>query len=90
MVKSKKYSKAELDSVYVLKIVLFFIIGSLWLNLRGVDLLPGLSSLPVGLAVGVIFARHDHFMIDRKIEYVVLLGAALLSYIAPVGVVLQW
>src|SRR5688572_5126891 len=84
-----KAKKPELDSVYFLKIILFFIIGAIWLKTKSGDLLPGISNLPVGFFIGIIFARHDHFMIDRKIEYAVLLLAAILSYIAPIGVVLQ-
>ena len=80
--------KVEPDSVYFLKILLFFIIGALWLNLS-FEVLPGIRSLPVGLVIGVLFARHEHFMIDRKIEYLVLLSAALLSYLAPIGIVIE-
>lgn len=89
--KSKRrqaYPGTESDSVYFLKVVLFFILGSIWLDLH-TEWLPGVTSLPLGLVIGVVFASHDHFMIDRKIEYVVLLGAALLSYLAPIGLVLQ-
>ena len=78
----------ELDSVYFLKILLFFILGAIWLRLSGDEILPGISSLPVGFLIGLLFARHEHFMIDRKIEYVVLLIAAILSYAVPVGIVL--
>lgn len=78
--------KTEKDSAYVLKVLLYFILGSIWL--RSGDFLP-ITSLPVGLVVGLLFARHDHFAIDRKIEYVVLLAAALVSYVAPIGFVLQ-
>jgi hypothetical protein len=35
--------------------------------------------LPIGLILGIIFSAHDHFRIDRKIEYAVLLVAALLG-----------
>lgn len=80
--------KRETDSVYFLKIILFFILGSIWLRFREVQVLPGMSSLPIGLLIGLVFAHHDHFRIDRKIEYAVLLAAAILSFVAPIGVVL--
>ncbi len=80
---------AETDGAYFLKILMYFIIGSLWVRLSSGHFAPGISSLPVGLIIGLLFAMHDHFQIDRKIEYVVLLAAALLSYLAPIGVVLQ-
>ena len=47
-------------------------------------MLPG---IPIGLMVGVMFAAHDHFQIDRKIELAILLGASILSFVAPIGAV---
>lgn len=46
-------------------------------------------SLPVGFAIGVLLASHEHFQIDRKVEYAILLIATILSYIAPIGFVLS-
>lgn len=80
--------KPELDSVYFLKILLFFILGSIWLQFKNIEVLPGTSTLPLGLVIGLLFAHHDHFQIDRKVEYAVLIGAAVLSFVAPVGFVL--
>lgn len=40
--------------------------------------------LPVGFIAGIMFARHEHFQIDRKIEYAVLLVAMVLSAYIPV------
>jgi|AntRauTorckE6833_2_1112554.scaffolds.fasta_scaffold00439_16 hypothetical protein len=74
----------ETDSTFFLKIVMYFIIGSLWLYFDGSN--SFLAAVPVGLLLGLFFVRHDHFAIDRKIEYVVLLISALLSYVLPVGV----
>ncbi|HSX08408.1 MAG TPA: hypothetical protein VLG11_05955 [Candidatus Saccharimonadales bacterium] len=73
----------EYDGVFLLKIVLYLILGSLWIKVsRGQSVtLP----LPVGLIVGVAFAFHDHFQIDRKIEYAVLLVAMLIGFFAPFG-----
>ena len=81
--KNRKY---EPDSVYFMKIVLYFILGGIWVYLDGF-FVPG---LPIGLLIGLLFARHDHFQIDRKIEYAVLLAAAILSYVAPIGLVLRF
>lgn len=74
----------ETDSVYFLKILLFFLVGSIWLRLTFIDI-----PIPVGLAVGLLFASHEHFQIDRKIEYAILLIATILSLVAPVGIVLE-
>jgi hypothetical protein len=46
-------------------------------------------AMPVGLLFGLVLVSHDHFKIDRKIEYAVLLFAAILSFIAPIGFVLS-
>lgn len=74
----------EADSTYFLKILLFFIVGSIWVNVSFWNV-----ALPVGLLLGLLFASHDHFQIDRKIEYAVLLIAAIISFAAPAGVVIQ-
>ena len=87
---SRRKNKQEPDSVYFLKILLFFIIGSLWLKSTNSALLPGIGGIPVGLILGLLFVSHDHFQIDRKIEYAVLLAACILSYIAPIGVVIEF
>ena len=79
-----KTTGQELDSVFFLKVLLFFILGSVWLLFEA----GGPKVVPVGLIVGVLFAHHDHFAIDRKIEFAVLLGAAIVSYVAPLGLVL--
>lgn len=77
--------KTEQDGVYFLKLVLYFVLGCLWLNVGSGD---GIS-LPIGLLFGVLLASHEHFQIDRKVEYAVLLVATVLSFIAPIGFVLS-
>lgn len=81
---AKRARQTEADSAYILKILLFFIVGSIWVEVTAWNV-----SLPLGLVLGVVFASHDHFQIDRKIEYVVLLVAAIVSFVAPVGIVAQ-
>lgn len=76
---------AEPDSVYVLKILLFFLLGSMWVAF---DQETGLvKAVPFGFIIGLLFAHHDHFQVDRKIEYAILLASAVLSYVAPIGLV---
>lgn len=82
---SKKISKkepVEKDSLYFLKLVLYFVLGTLWVQVSGI-------SLPVGLLFGALLVSHDHFAIDRKVEYAVLLIATVLSFVAPIGFVLK-
>lgn len=59
------------------------ILGSMWVKVTHADTLS--LPLPVGLAIGLFFTSHEHFQIDRKIEYAVLLVAMLVGYFAPFG-----
>ena len=73
----------EPDSAFILKIVLYLIVSSLWLNIYTSNLhrIP----IPVGALVALLFAAHDHFKIDRKIEYAIILVAMFVGYWVPVG-----
>ena len=75
----------ESDGSYVLKLVLYLIIGSQW-----VWVVPGDGSVkyafPIGLLIGLWFVRHERFQIDRKIEYALLLVAVLIGFWAQIGV----
>lgn len=81
----RKPSVQQLDSVFILKIVLYLILGSLWVRLdAGNYQVP----LPLGALAGLLFASHEHFKIDRKIEYVVLLLAMFVGFWLPIGLTL--
>lgn len=85
MAKNKKRTKQteEPDSAYFLKLVLYLILGSFWIRLEN---MPNWSvGLPVGLIVGLVFARHEQFQIDRKIEYALLLVATFVGFWLPLG-----
>jgi Na+/H+ antiporter NhaC len=92
MVKTKKNIKSKMsekDSTYFLKIILFFILGTFWIRLLNVNIGPiHHMSLPLGLIIGIFFASHEHFQIDRKIEFAVLLTATFISFYLPVGITL--
>jgi hypothetical protein len=80
--KSKRPS-TELDGVYLLKLLLYVLLGSMWLKLSSGS---GLNvPIPAGFIIGLIFSSHEHFQIDRKIEYAVLIVAMLFGYFAPYG-----
>jgi hypothetical protein len=68
----KKISR-ETDGVYFLKILLYFILGMIWVKYNGWVVFP------LGLVVGIIFTHNDHFAIDRKVEYAVLIVSALIG-----------
>ncbi len=83
----QKTPAQELDGVYILKIVLYLIIGAQWVRL--VD--PALTKqipLPLGLVVGAMFAMHEHFQIDRKIEFAILLIACFVGFWSQTGLLI--
>ncbi len=80
---AKKAKPAEQDSVYFLKLVLCLILGSMWLKInKGVEFQ---FPIPVGLLIGLALVQHEHFRIDRKIEYALLLVAAFIGFWLPIG-----
>jgi hypothetical protein len=82
----KKRSQKELDSVFFLKLVMYFLFGSMWLHIATHSwTIP----LPVGFVIGAGFVTHDHFQIDRKIELAVLLVSALLFYFLSPRLIIQ-
>lgn len=74
-----------IESVYFLKLLLYVIVGSQWLFFVN-DSTSARIPLPVGMLIGLLFAMHDRFKIDRKIEYAVLLVAMFVGFWAHVGV----
>lgn len=78
----------EIDGVFVLKIALFVILGSVWLKVTKDS--SGLHvPIPVGMIIGLLFTVHEYFRVDRKIEYAVLVCAALFGYLAPYGLFIK-
>ena len=85
--KTKKPS-AELDGVYLLKLLLYVLLGSMWLKLSNGESIS--IGVPVGFIAGLLFSSHEHFQIDRKIEYAALLVAMLFGYFAPYGLYINF
>lgn len=85
-----KKKKTEPDSLYVLKLVLYIVLGTMWLKFATpLEFGPFIfNGLPLGLALGIVFASHDHFQVDRKIEYAILIVMTILSYFLPAGIVI--
>lgn len=82
MPKTNKPKTSDQDGVFFLKLMLYVLLGSLWLKTSyGTLSVP----IPFGLIIGLLFAMHEHFQIDRKIELAVLVVAMLVGYIAPFG-----
>lgn len=79
---------SDFDGVYLLKLALYVILGSMWVKLSHQNTLS--IPIPIGFIVGLAFSSHEHFQIDRKIEYAVLLVAMLVGYFAPYGLYISW
>lgn len=90
MPKKKPKKIIEKDSTYFLKLVLYVVLGTLWIKFSDpVYIGPFIfSGVPVGLFIGLMFASHDHFQVDRKLEYAVLIMMTILSYFLPAGILL--
>jgi hypothetical protein len=82
--KKTKVSK-ESDQAYVLKLVLYLLIGTQWIRFVDPELTRQIP-IPIGFIVGVIFASHEHFQIDRKIEYAVLSIAMVIGFWLQSGI----
>lgn len=89
MAKTKKQTKSIIyayadntDGVFALKLALYIILGSIWAKITVGDMqVP----IPIGLIAGMLLTAHEKLKIDRKIEYAVLLVAALIGFWAPFG-----
>lgn len=78
-------SSDQFDGVYLFKMVLYLLLGSMWIK-NG----DGSLGIPIGLMIGLIFTTHEHFRIDRKIEYAVLVVAMLIGFFAPFGLYIDF
>lgn len=86
-VKNKKKVNKESDGLYFLKIVLYLVIGSQWIRFTDLDYTNQLP-IPFGLMIGFLFTRHEHFQIDKKIEYAILLIACFVGFWTQTGLVI--
>lgn len=78
-----KKTKTSSDSAYFLKLIVFVILGSLWV--KATDGQSWQIPIPVGFIIGLLLASHEHFRIDRKIEYAVLLISMFVGFWLPIG-----
>ena len=82
--------KSESDSTFLFKIVLYVIFGALWLKFA-IPLHVGpwtIGAFPLGLILGLVFASHENFQIDRKIEYAILVMMTVLTFFVPAAILL--
>ena len=80
----------ESDSTYFLKLVIVFLLGTLWLKFHDPLLWSGVTftAFPLGLCIGLLGVRYfEKHQSDRKIWYAVLLFVTVVSYFGPAGIV---
>ena len=85
----RKTQTTETDSKYFLKVVIYVVMGSLWLKFNQPIHIGDFAvhGFPLGLILGLMIASHDHFAIDRKIEYALLVVVTIVSFFLPSGIV---
>lgn len=80
--KNKPKNNDVYDIEFALKLAMYAVLGSLWLKIMNDHtVIP----VPLGAIIGLIIASHEHYKNDRKIQYAVLIIAALVGFIAPYG-----
>ncbi len=77
-------SNKSLDSIYILKLTVYLILGSQWVHFVNQAGKPTIS-LPLGAIAAILLATHDRLKIDRKIEYAVILVSMFIGYFLPAG-----
>ena len=81
----------ESDSTYFLKLVLFVLLGTLWLKFRQPVSWMGipLNGIPLGMLVGLVLVnRFEKHQFDRKIWYAILLVVTIICYFVAAGIVI--
>jgi hypothetical protein len=81
----------ETDSRYFLKLVIFVLLGTLWLKFAQPMLWLGVpfNGIPVGLIAGILIVnKFEKYQADRKIWYAILLVVTIICYFVPAGVVI--
>ena len=74
--------KLEDDNVYILKLVLYLVLGAQWVHLtKGAVSLP----IPFGIILGIILVRKEQLPTDRKIGYAILLVSMFIAFWLPIG-----
>lgn len=78
----------ESDGTYLLKLVTFVLLGTLWLSFKEPISWMGLplAGIPFGLLIGLLLvSRFEKHQEDRKIWYAILIIVTLISYFARAG-----
>lgn len=79
--------KKQSDTTYFLKLIVYFICGTVWVRLLGINVGPFQHlSLPLGLIIGIAISTYECSHVDKRIELAVLLAATFISFYLPVGI----
>jgi hypothetical protein len=81
----------ESDGTYLLKLVVFVLLGTFWIKLGTPVSWLGMPihGFPVGLLVGMLLVRQfEKHQEDRKIWYAILIVVSIICYFAAAGVVI--
>lgn len=81
----------EPDSTYLLKLVLYVLLGTFWLKLADPVVWLGLplGAIPFGLLLGLVLVRwFEKYQTDRKIWYAILVVVTIIGYFVPAGIVI--
>jgi hypothetical protein len=63
---------------------MYLVLASQWLRIISIS--GNEIPIPVGFMLGLYFASHEHFQIDRKIEYAILIVVMFIAFWLPVGI----
>ena len=86
-----KERRYETDSSFFLKLVIFVLLGALWLRLKEPLEIGALSvqAVPVGLLIALLLVvKIEKYQFNRKIWYVTLILMTILASFTPVGVMI--
>ena len=81
----------ESDGTYLLKLVVFVLLGTLWLKFAQPVTWLGipLTAIPLGLLAGLILVnRFEKYQSDRKIWYAILIVVTIICYFVPAGIII--
>lgn len=81
----------ESDGAYFLKLVVFVLLGTLWLKFAQPVSWFGMpiGGFPIGLLAGLLLvSKFEKYQSDRKIWYAILLVVTIICYFVPAGIVI--
>jgi hypothetical protein len=88
----RSYDKMrESDGTYFLKLVVFVLLGTLWLKFQHPISWLGMpfNGIPAGFLIGLILVnRFEKIELDRKIWYAILIVVTIICYFVPAGVLI--